>query len=130
MHLSVEASLKKLRTSYIDILYVHWWDFETTVEEVMDGLHNLITSGKVLYLGISDSPAYVVADANRYAQAGFARLLYYQSLTSRSHSGGPPSPSTRDNGASSIAPLSATSSPWPATMEWHFCHLVCLAVED
>nr|VWO97169.1 Uncharacterized protein [Ganoderma boninense] len=50
MHLSVEASLKKLRTSYIDILYVHWWDFDTSMEEVMNGLHNLVASGKVLYL--------------------------------------------------------------------------------
>jgi len=50
MHLSVEASLKKLRTSYIDILYVHWWDWDTSVEEVMNGLHVLVQQGKVLYL--------------------------------------------------------------------------------
>ena len=50
MHMSVEASLKKLRTSYIDILYVHWWDWETSVEEVMNGLHVLVQQGKVLYL--------------------------------------------------------------------------------
>ena len=50
LHLSVEASLKKLRTDYIDILYVHWWDYETSVEEVMNGLHHLVAQGKVLYL--------------------------------------------------------------------------------
>ena len=50
MHLSVEASLKKLRTTYIDLLYVHWWDYGSSIEEVMNGLHNLVTSGKVLYL--------------------------------------------------------------------------------
>ena len=50
MHVSVEASLKKLRTSYIDILYVHWWDWDTSVEEVMNGLHTLVQQGKVLYL--------------------------------------------------------------------------------
>ena len=50
LHLSVEASLKKLRTSYIDILYVHWWDYTTSIEEVMNGLHNLVAHGKVLYL--------------------------------------------------------------------------------
>ena len=50
MKLSVDASLQKLRTSYIDILYVHWWDFETSVKEVMDGLHKLVMQGKVLYL--------------------------------------------------------------------------------
>lgn len=43
--------MKKLKTSYIDILYVHWWDWTTSVEEVMNGrLHNLVVAGKVLYL--------------------------------------------------------------------------------
>ena len=50
MHISVDASLKKLRTTYIDILYVHWWDYTTSIEEVMNGLHRLVDSGKVLYL--------------------------------------------------------------------------------
>ena len=50
MHVSLEASLKKLRTNYIDIFYVHWWDYETSVEEIMDGLHKLVMLGKVLYL--------------------------------------------------------------------------------
>lgn len=50
MHVSVEASLKKLRTSYVDILYVHWWDWETSIEEMMNGLHTLVQQGKVLYL--------------------------------------------------------------------------------
>ncbi|KAJ7065230.1 NADP-dependent oxidoreductase domain-containing protein [Mycena amicta] len=68
MHNSVEASLKKLRTSYIDILYVHWWDYTTGIEEMMSGLHNLVAQGKVLYLGASDTPAWVVAQANQYAR--------------------------------------------------------------
>lgn len=50
LQLSVEASLKKLRTTYIDILYVHWWDWTATVEEVMNALHNVVASGKVMYL--------------------------------------------------------------------------------
>ena len=50
MHVSVEASLKKLRTDYIDILYVHEWDYVTPIEEVMNGLHHLVAAGKVLYL--------------------------------------------------------------------------------
>jgi aryl-alcohol dehydrogenase-like predicted oxidoreductase len=50
LHVSVEASLKKLRTTYIDILYVHWWDYSTSVEEVMNSLHVLVQQGKVLYL--------------------------------------------------------------------------------
>lgn len=68
MHIAIEASLKKLRTTYIDILYVHFWDWNSSVEEVMDHLHHLVTTRKVLYLGISDTPAWIVADANRYAK--------------------------------------------------------------
>ncbi|RPD61729.1 Aldo/keto reductase [Lentinus tigrinus ALCF2SS1-6] len=68
MHVSVEESLKKLRTSYIDILYVHWWDWDTGVEEIMHGLHGLHLAGKVLYLGISDTPAWIVSKANQYAR--------------------------------------------------------------
>ena len=50
LKISVDASLKKLRTHYIDILYVHYWDFTASIEEVMNGLHNLVVSGKALYL--------------------------------------------------------------------------------
>ncbi|EMD38329.1 hypothetical protein CERSUDRAFT_153097 [Gelatoporia subvermispora B] len=79
MHNSVEASLKKLRTSYIDILYVHWWDYATTIEEVVNGLHALVMSGKVLYLGISDTPAWVVTKANMYARLmGKTPFVIYQ----------------------------------------------------
>ncbi|KAF8814294.1 Aldo/keto reductase [Phlegmacium glaucopus] len=65
---SVEKSLKKLRTSYIDLLYLHWWDWDTSVEEVMHSLHTLVLQGKVLYLGVSDTPAWVVSKANQYAR--------------------------------------------------------------
>ena len=79
MNVSVDASLKKLRTSYIDILYIHWWDYETSIEEVMDSLHNLVVSGKVLYLGISDTPAWVVSQANQYARDhGKTPFVVYQ----------------------------------------------------
>ena len=50
MHISVHASLSKLRTTYIDLLYVHWWEYSTSIEEVMRSLHALVQSGKVLYL--------------------------------------------------------------------------------
>ena len=50
LRISVEASLKKLRTSYIDLLCVHWWDWDTSVKEIMQSLHNLVVQGKVLYL--------------------------------------------------------------------------------
>ncbi|KAF8998537.1 NADP-dependent oxidoreductase domain-containing protein [Cyathus striatus] len=79
LHLSVEASLKKLRTSYIDLLYVHWWDFSTSIEEVMHSLHNLVVQGKVLYLGASDTPAWVVSSANQYARChGLTPFVIYQ----------------------------------------------------
>ena len=41
-------------------LYVHWWDYNTSIPEVMQSLNHLVASGKVLYLGISDTPAWVV----------------------------------------------------------------------
>ncbi|KAJ3493407.1 hypothetical protein NLJ89_g11026 [Agrocybe chaxingu] len=79
LKMSVEASLKKLRTDYIDVFYVHWWDWDTSIEEVMVSLHNLVVQGKVLYLGISDSPAWVVAKANTYARCnGLTPFIMYQ----------------------------------------------------
>ncbi|THH32073.1 hypothetical protein EUX98_g2087 [Antrodiella citrinella] len=79
MNTSVDESLKKLRTHYIDLLYVHWWDYATGIEEVMNGLHNLVTQGKVLYLGISDSPAWIVSAANTYARlTGKTPFVVYQ----------------------------------------------------
>lgn len=56
LHLSLESSLKNLRTSYIDILYLHWWDWETSIPEVMNSLHNLVAQGKVLCLVSRLSP--------------------------------------------------------------------------
>ncbi|KAL4931287.1 aldo/keto reductase [Aspergillus undulatus] len=69
LHMSLRDSLKKLQTDWIDILYVHWWDYSTSIEEVMDSLHIVVEQGKVLYLGISDTPAWVVSAANTYARA-------------------------------------------------------------
>ncbi|KAI4848918.1 putative aryl-alcohol dehydrogenase Aad14 [Aureobasidium sp. EXF-8845] len=69
LHMSVRDSLKKLQTDFIDILYLHWWDHTTSIEEIMDSLHMLVEQGKVLYLGISDTPAWVVSAANYYAKA-------------------------------------------------------------
>ncbi|KAM6511117.1 hypothetical protein FALCPG4_016119 [Fusarium falciforme] len=79
MHVSVRCSLEKLRTDYIDILYVHWWDFTTSVEEVMRGLHAHVMAKEVLYLGISDTPAWIVVKANAYArQHGLTPFSVYQ----------------------------------------------------
>ncbi|KAL4979950.1 NADP-dependent oxidoreductase domain-containing protein [Aspergillus desertorum] len=69
LHMSVRDSLKKLQTDWIDILYVHWWDYTTSIEELMDSLQIMVEQGKVLYLGISDAPAWVVSAANTYARA-------------------------------------------------------------
>ena len=65
---AVEASLKRLGTDYIDLYWVHIWDQLTPVEEVMRGLDDLVRQGKVLYVGISDAPAWWVAQANTLAQ--------------------------------------------------------------
>ncbi|KAK3942305.1 putative aryl-alcohol dehydrogenase AAD14 [Diplogelasinospora grovesii] len=67
LHLSVRESLAKLQTDYIDILYIHWWDYTTSIKEMMDSLHILVEQGKVLYLGVSDTPAWIVSAANTYA---------------------------------------------------------------
>jgi aryl-alcohol dehydrogenase-like predicted oxidoreductase len=65
---SLEASLTRLKTDYIDLYWVHAWDFMTPVEEVMRGLDDMVRAGKVLYVGISDTPAWIVAQANTLAQ--------------------------------------------------------------
>src|SRR4029453_15502866 len=64
---AVEASLKRLRTDYIDLYWVHAWDQITPVEEVMRGLDDLVRQGKVLYVGISDAPAWWIDKANTLA---------------------------------------------------------------
>ncbi|OCH91304.1 Aldo/keto reductase [Obba rivulosa] len=79
LYVSVEASLKKLRTDFVDILYVHWWDFDSSIDEVMDGLYHPVASRKVLYLGASDTPAWVVSKENHYARDhGTAPFVLYQ----------------------------------------------------
>ncbi|KAH9844970.1 putative aryl-alcohol dehydrogenase AAD14, partial [Teratosphaeria destructans] len=69
LKVSLRDSLKKLQTDWIDILYVHWWDWTTSIEELMDSLDAVVKSGQVLYLGISDTPAWIVAACNTYARA-------------------------------------------------------------
>ncbi|KAF4592533.1 aldo/keto reductase [Ophiocordyceps camponoti-floridani] len=79
LHTSVNASLKKLQTDYIDLLYVHWWDYSTSIPELMQSLNHLVVRGKVLYLGISDTPAWVVSKANEYARNhGLRQFSVYQ----------------------------------------------------
>ena len=76
---SVENSLKRLNTEYIDLLYLHMWDFMTPVEEVMAGLNDLVRSGKVMYVGFSDSPAWIISYAVGLAERyGWARPVATQ----------------------------------------------------
>jgi len=79
LKISLEASLEKLQTTYVDLLYIHWWDFTTSIPELMQSLHHLVAAGKILYLGISDTPAWVVSKANEYArQQGLTQFSVYQ----------------------------------------------------
>jgi aryl-alcohol dehydrogenase-like predicted oxidoreductase len=85
---SLEASLKRLGTDYIDLYWIHAWDFTTPVEEVMRGLDDLVRAGKVLYIGISDTPAWIVSRANTLAElrgwTAFVGLQIRYSLIDRS----------------------------------------------
>ncbi|MFH1893264.1 MAG: aldo/keto reductase [Candidatus Zixiibacteriota bacterium] len=64
---SLEASLKRLGTDYIDLYWVHAWDYLTPVEEVMRALDDMVRAGKLLYIGVSDTPAWIVSQANTLA---------------------------------------------------------------
>jgi len=65
---SLEASLKRLQTDYIDLYWLHAWDFTTRPDEVMRALDDVVRAGKVLYVGISDTPAWIVSQANTLAE--------------------------------------------------------------
>jgi aryl-alcohol dehydrogenase-like predicted oxidoreductase len=64
---ALEASLKRLKTDYIDLYWLHIWDQMTPIEEVMRAFDDLVRQGKILYAGVSDIPAWVVAQANTLA---------------------------------------------------------------
>ena len=64
---SLEASLKRLNTDYIDLYWVHAWDSLTPIEEMMRALDDMVRAGKILYIGISDAPAWIVSQANTLA---------------------------------------------------------------
>lgn len=79
MKRSVEGSLKRLQTDFIDVLYLHIWDFLTPIDEVMRGLHDLVSQGKVNYIAISDTPAWIVSSANTMAELrGWNKLIALQ----------------------------------------------------
>jgi aryl-alcohol dehydrogenase-like predicted oxidoreductase len=64
---SLETSLKRLNTDYIDLYWVHAWDPLTPIEEMMRALDDMVRAGKILYIGISDAPAWIVSQANTLA---------------------------------------------------------------
>jgi aryl-alcohol dehydrogenase-like predicted oxidoreductase len=84
---SVEASLKRLGTDYIDLYWLHAWDFTTGIDEVMRAFDDLVRAGKILYAGVSDAPAWIVSSANTLADlrgwSPFAGLQIEYSLIER-----------------------------------------------
>ncbi|MFQ6396747.1 aldo/keto reductase [Nocardia sp. KC 131] len=79
MFASVEASLRRLNTDYIDVLYLHAWDFLTPVEEILRAMDDLVRAGKVLYVGISDAPAWQVSRMQAIADLrGWSPLIALQ----------------------------------------------------
>jgi len=76
---AVDASLKRLNTKYIDLLYVHYWDFTMETDVLMRALDDVVRSGKVLHIGISDAPAWEVSSANTLAKIqGWSQFCAYQ----------------------------------------------------
>ena len=76
---SVEESLKRLQTDFIDVLYLHIWDDLTPIDEVLRGLDDLIRQGKVNYAAISDTPAWIVSKGNTMAEImGWSQLVALQ----------------------------------------------------
>ncbi|MEV4140648.1 aldo/keto reductase [Dactylosporangium sp. NPDC049742] len=87
LRLSLETSLRRLRTDHVDVYWVHIWDRHTPIEETMRALDDAVTAGKVLYVGVSDTPAWVVSRANTLAEwrgwTPFAGLQVPYSLVNR-----------------------------------------------
>jgi len=76
---SVEASLRRLKTDYIDLYWLHNWDQMTPADEVMRAFDDLVSQGKILYIGISDAPAWWIAQANTLAELrGWTRFIGLQ----------------------------------------------------
>jgi len=65
---SLDASLKRLKTDYIDLYWVHAWDCTTPEEEILRALDDMVRAGKILYIGISDTPAWIVSRMNAIAE--------------------------------------------------------------
>ncbi len=76
---SVEGSLKRLQTDFIDVFYLHIWDDLTPIDEILRGLDDLVQQGKINYIAISDTPAWMVSKANTMAEImGWSRFIALQ----------------------------------------------------
>jgi len=76
---SVEESLKRLKTDFIDLFYLHIWDDLTPIDEVLRGMDDLVRQGKVNYVAISDTPAWVIAKGNTLAELmGWSQMVALQ----------------------------------------------------
>jgi aryl-alcohol dehydrogenase-like predicted oxidoreductase len=76
---SVETSLRQLNTDYLDLLYLHVWDFTTPVEEVLRGMDDLVRQGKILYVAISSAPAWQISRMQAIADLrGWSPLIALQ----------------------------------------------------
>src|SRR3954469_20855998 len=74
-----ENSLRRLQTDYIDLYWLHNWDVYTPIEENMAALHDLVSAGKVRYIGVSDTPAWKIAEANVTARfRGWSQFIGLQ----------------------------------------------------
>ena len=84
---ALEGSLRRLKTDYVDLYWVHAWDGLTPVDELMRALDDVVRAGKVLYVGVSDTPAWVVSRANTLADcrgwSPFVALQIEYSLVER-----------------------------------------------
>ncbi|MXW56222.1 MAG: aldo/keto reductase [Gemmatimonadales bacterium] len=84
---SVEGSLKRLGVDYIDLLWIHFWDYSTDIADVMRNVNDLVRHGKVLHFGLCNTPAWVVARGQTVAdQRGWepiSALQYQYNLVSR-----------------------------------------------
>lgn len=75
----LEASLKRLGMDYVDLYILHSWDYNTPIEDYLEGLHEVIQEGKVRYIGISNCFAYQLAKANALARAkGYEEFISIQ----------------------------------------------------